>query len=460
MLNGGRFFYGGNNIYFLSTMSDTARMHRIIDSCVKYNITVIRTWGFKTGDPKIDKTVLQGPTPNDYNEEGFKNFDYMLKLGGEHNIRFIIPFVNNWTGGKDWYVSKLLNDSININRFWVDSICKSTYKNYIHYIVNRKNSYTNNLYKNDSSIFSWQLCNEPRRNGVLNANNDSGATIYNWIEEMAKFIKSIDPYHLVSTGEEGAGTYGVVDATIQEGVYFKKNSACAFIDFATVHLYPQHWGGVITPWTNDQCANYLLKKANEVSSLDVPKPIVLEEFGLYANFLNIEQIDSLRVNSYKSYIENAIKFGYKGFNPWLMSDCGVSDDDAWGFSFDEKPYTAGGVITKYARLLLDSCEKRIRNESNYGSIQFNSFFATINKNGIITFDVNIPINDNEHVYINILDLRGKRIKQLNTKFSNFRKINWNGKLDNAINLRFGTYICELTIPNINYKRFSIFTYLK
>jgi mannan endo-1,4-beta-mannosidase len=42
----------------------------------------------------------------------------------------------------------------------------------------------------------WNLMNEPRCTGC-------GWALGGWVEEMAQYMKSIDPHHMVSIGEEG-----------------------------------------------------------------------------------------------------------------------------------------------------------------------------------------------------------------------------------------------------------------
>ena len=70
-----------------------------------------------------------------------------------------------------------------------------------------------------------------------------------WIEEMASHLKSVDPNHMVTIGQEGF--YGPGDpaevvnpgtgwATIT-GQNFTANHAPAAIDFAAIHLWPDNW---------------------------------------------------------------------------------------------------------------------------------------------------------------------------------------------------------------------------
>lgn len=70
-----------------------------------------------------------------------------------------------------------------------------------------------------------------------------------WIDEMTGFIKSIDDKHLLTVGLEGFyGPNSPKGLTVnpeqwasQLGTDFVQNSNSSNIDFASVHIYPDHW---------------------------------------------------------------------------------------------------------------------------------------------------------------------------------------------------------------------------
>lgn len=89
---------------------------------------------------------------------------------------------------------------------------------------------------------AWELINEPR------CRNCAGR-LQQWIVEMARFVKSLDSVHLLSTGEEGfytAGSRGSVEANpevwaLTTGQDFIANHDIPEIDFAVAHLWPDNW---------------------------------------------------------------------------------------------------------------------------------------------------------------------------------------------------------------------------
>lgn len=61
---------------------------------------------------------------------------------------------------QQWYVEQTLGKGQSKNLFYTDAKCKQAYKNYVKMLINRTNSITGVVYKNDPTIFAWDLMNE------------------------------------------------------------------------------------------------------------------------------------------------------------------------------------------------------------------------------------------------------------------------------------------------------------
>ena len=92
------------------------------------------------------------------------------------------------------------------------------YLQYVEVLIQRKNSLTNTLYKNDGTVFAWELINEARlpqdmsgdtlqvccagcRRSQAVPKTDLSAP-QSWIEDVSGAIKAMDPNHMVTTGSE------------------------------------------------------------------------------------------------------------------------------------------------------------------------------------------------------------------------------------------------------------------
>ena len=282
VLNGRPFYFVGSNAYYLvpaATWGATNYTDETMTMAQSLGFTVFRAWGFF--DDPGQATALQSG-PGVYNEASFRAMDYVLYKADQAGVRLLISLVNYWGdfGGMPQYV-RWCSPGSSTDAFYTNASCRQLYKNYVSHLVNRVNTYNGRLYRNDPTIFAWELANEPR------SGDRTGQLVRGWIAEMAAYIKSIDSNHMVTTGEEGfdlttagynSGAYNnqswLFDGT--NGISFTQNTADPNIDFAQIHLYPEYWNfssSIGSTWIADhtQIARQLRK------------PLVVGEFGYAVN---------------------------------------------------------------------------------------------------------------------------------------------------------------------------------
>lgn len=124
--------------------------------------------------------------PGEFNEEAFRALDKVLEVANRVGVRVIIPMVDNWKwwGGIEQYAEYRGKTG---NEFWTDPDLISDFKQTLNFIINRRNTYTGTLYKDDKAILAWETGNE-----ILPP--------YAWTKEISAYIKSLDPNHLVWDG--------------------------------------------------------------------------------------------------------------------------------------------------------------------------------------------------------------------------------------------------------------------
>lgn len=124
--------------------------------------------------------------PGKFNERAFRTLDKVLQIANEEGVRLTIAFVDNWWwwGGRAEYAAFRGKSA---DEFWTDPQLISDFKKTISFLLNRKNTCTGVLYKDDKAILGWETGNE------LHAP-------YSWQNEIAGYIKSIDKNHLVLEG--------------------------------------------------------------------------------------------------------------------------------------------------------------------------------------------------------------------------------------------------------------------
>ena len=325
---GVKFYFAGNNTYYAGLISDRSQQDNIFLQNKNKGVKVMRIWAFNNGT----SGSIQ-PSLGTYNETALRNLDYAVKKAADNGIKLSLPFVNYWPdyNGMQWYVNQKLGSGT-IIKFYTDSGVKQAYKNYINMLVNRTNYYTGVKYRDYPAIFSWELGNEPR-----NPEDQTGNTLYNWVNEMAAYIKSLDPNHLLTTGEEGFKVNDdIMDKFEKSGVDFVRNIGNANIDYATIHLYPDNWQVTleqIDAMINDRTA----------IARGIGKPIVMAEYGRKASDRDtvFTRWHNLGTNSTNDM---------DGFMPWQME---VSPwDGNYGFTFTSSTAT---LIANLAALQNSKC---------------------------------------------------------------------------------------------------------
>ncbi|KAI6914277.1 glycoside hydrolase [Hortaea werneckii] len=319
---------GGNHSRFITEL----------DQMAAKGLNHLRLMASSEGAPthqpfRMDPPLMQ--SPGEYNEDIFVGLDRCLDEMSKRGMRATMTLANEWqwSGGFAQYVS-WANDNEEIpypsswnlsappqrpepgtgwgnytevgvdavpfnnftefaNRFYTNEQCQEWYHDHIDTVLNRVNTVNGRVYKEDATVMTWEVANEPqpaRPSGyygpyglILAA--DPEDEVLNWIETTANYLKASAPKQLVTTGFEGK----------QGEWYFKAVHNFTNIDYTTSHCWVQNWG--IYDMLNSSEAN--LQAANDFArefisntsdwSRALGKPVFLEEFGMARD--NWENVD-------------------------------------------------------------------------------------------------------------------------------------------------------------------------
>ncbi|KAL4450094.1 hypothetical protein ABPG77_010763 [Micractinium sp. CCAP 211/92] len=206
-------------------------------------------------------------SPDQLTEQVARGLDFLLAEAAKYGIKATIAFLNLWKPA-------------GVPQFeqWCGT-AGTTVKSFYSAVVNRKNTLTGVLYRDDPTIFSWNLMNEPR------CKYCGPEAVDGWYGELSAHLKSIDPNHLVTTGEEGffeeadpAAVANPTDGNIwgsRSGQSFRANHQKAGIDYAVIHLWPDNWRN--PPYDVAWGQQWIDAHVQVASQLGLP--LVLEEFG-------------------------------------------------------------------------------------------------------------------------------------------------------------------------------------
>jgi mannan endo-1,4-beta-mannosidase len=300
--NGKPYYFAGANVWYgfyigsSAETGDRPRLLRELDSLKANGIVNLRILA-ASEEAYIKgsvKPVIQR-SPGQLNDSLLQGLDFLLSEMEKRHMHAVL-FLNNyweWSGGMVVYNVWSGQEPVDPDdstkgwgafmefsaRFYANQKADSLYRDYVRRIVTRTNSVTGRPYRQDPTIMSWQLANEPRPGRPGTVAEKNLPAFYQWIDRTAGYIHSLDPNHLVSTGSEG--TVG----TLQNAEYFLESHKTPNVDYLTMHLWPQNWGWFdpkkipeTLPQAESKALDYIVKHLELARQLN--KPIVLEEFGL------------------------------------------------------------------------------------------------------------------------------------------------------------------------------------
>ena len=354
-INGKPFYFLGTNFWSAMNLAaglkvnDRNKLIRELDRLQLLGINNIRIMALSEGPDSEPFRIIPSNNNNTVlNENILKGLDFLLVEMQKRNM-YAVACLSNfwpWSGGFIQYLkwAKTI-DTIHYPmdeagsqdwdkyqqttaKFYSDANAMNFYKKSIQQIINRKNSLTKILYKNDPTIMSWELCNEPR--GMKNVKD-----YLLWIDESAKFIKSLDNNHLVTVGSEGLDAYQDYN-----GTPFIKTHQSKYIDYTTAHLWVQNWNWY-NPQKHDSTYPIAIKKTIDYlkEHIDLAvllkKPFVLEEFGIGRDggSFNISATTKTRDDFYEKVFQAILDYAK------LKKASGVN---FWSWSGENRPKNYGG----------------------------------------------------------------------------------------------------------------------
>ena len=323
VVQGKPFRFAGANVAIMYRDEDRERMPETLAVAARSGIRVVRVWAFGEGGPDDvgpiadfadwPRTHPFRRTPGEWNEEAFVHLDKVIAEAARHNIYVQLCLTNWWrdTGGVTQYLRWAgINDAaddaypfgINPHRamlFYTNDETRKLYREHIEKVVNRRNSVTGVLYRDDPNIFGWELINEGQ--AVTGRWHERRS----WIAEMTAYLKSLDPNHVVTPG-----TWGY--RTAAERREWLLDHQLPNVDYADVHNYPR-------PDTNSfvdspsAMSEFVDNRA--AAALSLKKPLVFGEFGMgpegYNGFSQTEW--------FRAFLESNVRAGSAGAMFWILT---------------------------------------------------------------------------------------------------------------------------------------------
>lgn len=363
VINDQPFYVNGFNTYWLmvfaADQSTRGKVTEVFQQASSVGLTVCRTWAFNDGQWR----ALQ-KSPGVYDEDVFKALDFVVSEAKKYKIRLILSLTNNWDayGGKAQYVKWGKATGLNLTSdddFFSHPTLRSYYKAHVKAVLNRVNTLTNITYKDDPTIFAWELMNEPRC-----TSDPSGDKLQSWITDMAVYVKSMDAKHLVEIGLEGfygpsapdRAQFNPNSYATQVGTDFIRNHQVLGVDFASVHIYADSWISQTISDSHIQFIESWMEAHIEDAERNLGMPVVFAEFGVSSKDpgYNSSFRDTMISTVYKTLL-NSTKRGGSGAGSllWQIFPDGTDYmDDGYAIVLSKSPSTSNIISLHSTRVAI------------------------------------------------------------------------------------------------------------
>jgi mannan endo-1,4-beta-mannosidase len=341
-VRGRPFRFVGANVAVIYGNEERAFMPDTMREAARDGVSVVRIWA--SGESGTDDSPASGVArndwlklnpfrrgPEDWNEEAFKSLDRALAEAARNNLRVQLCLTNWWrdTGGVVRYLRWAgLPDAadetkpfgINVERamlFYTDERAKELYRAHVRRIATRRNSVTGILYRDDPTIMSYELMNEAQ--APTGRYQERRA----WVEEMSRYLKSLDPNHLIAPGTWGYRNSWERRAWLEE-------HSVASVDYCDVHVYPRD---DLDSYVDSPEALKEFVDNRAAAAYSIGKPLVFGEFGMtpegYKGFSQSEW--------YRAYFESVAQAGLGGAMFWRWTpDAGNGYNISYATQKDEE----------------------------------------------------------------------------------------------------------------------------
>jgi mannan endo-1,4-beta-mannosidase len=300
-LSGAPFCFSGTSNAYV-TYKPRSMVDDVLNQAQAMGLKVLRLWAFEDRGsrdgsvPSVDSSAGGEPGTRDgvyfqywderlrrlaYNDgaDGLERLDYVVARAGRLGLKVILVLTNNWKqfGGIDQYV--VWFGLSHHHDFFSDRSARLAYRQWVTHLAQRVNSVSGLEYRNDPTIFAWELANEPRcgNGGPFDAPDGCPpGVITRWADEMSEYLKTLDSQHLVAVGDEGYFDRGKTAGDLyngRAGVDHEALLALPNVDYGTFHLYPDQWATGV-----DFGQRWIVEHLE--AAAHAHKPTVLEEYGL------------------------------------------------------------------------------------------------------------------------------------------------------------------------------------
>ncbi len=311
------FAFVGANVAVMHGPVHRAALEATLDGVVLDGVTVVRVWAlgeYPEGAPEWADLYAFRRGTELFVEGGERHLDRVLVACRERGLRVIVVLANRWGdyGGLPQYLHWAevpyepseggIVGELDLPLFFASVRARALYEAHLTHVVGRTNTLSGVPYRDDPTIFAWELWNE------ISAPPRARAALVEMLERSADLIRAIDPNHLISAGHIGYEFSR--DRRTWEAAITARG-----IDYADAHAYPTRYGHVrslreLDRWIGDRAR----------VARDAGRPLIFGEVGFTTTAPRVG--DEPRARYLDQFFRSARRYGVSGVLPWIYAPSG------------------------------------------------------------------------------------------------------------------------------------------
>lgn len=355
MQKGKRFEFQGTNQRELPiglaerSIEETFRTHK------EKGLRVVRVWAFNEDSCGITGCfmVKQNDGSLKINDQALERLDQTLFYAAKYGIKLVMVPLNyepSFGGMENWVKNVKGSGHPHID-FYRDGNVQTAYRTYLRTLTSRVNTKNGVRYSDDPTIMAWDVANEPH---TKDGYDPTGQIVARFICDTARFMREeLRLKQMITSGEEGYMTNGDLGGIYKghewinnglKGVDFETNAKCSYLDYMTVHLYPDNWEIERSKFAAF-IDRFLLDRAGIAHQNK--KPLVVEEFGCCL----AQDYKGQRAQIFREYLAAFTRHQVAGQLVWQLFPSNsqlVRDVNNYDFTFESDKESAALLTDRAA----------------------------------------------------------------------------------------------------------------
>jgi mannan endo-1,4-beta-mannosidase len=310
---GGVFRFVGANVAVVHGQAHRAALAATLDAARGDGLEVIRVWALgerEAASPDWTRAYAFRIGEDGWVEESFVHLDHVLAEARMRRLSVIVVLANRWGdyGGVPQYLRwagepfTAAPDGVartELGTFFRSERARSLYLAHVERIVSRTNTVTGVAYRDDPTIFAWELMNE------ISCERRDAADLASFVSSSARRIHALDPHHLVSAGHIGY-------VTAAERRTWREIVGLPEIDYADAHAYPIDHDRTRTVAELDAFVDDHAMLAHQ----RLHRPLVLGEVGFP---IGRRALGLRRAALFDHFLDHADQAGVDGSIAWMYA---------------------------------------------------------------------------------------------------------------------------------------------